>query len=81
MKNPIIAARLDPQSSRKLEQLAKATARPKSFLIAEAVRAYIKEQAWQIEAIEEGIRQADAGIFADDKEVKKVFAKWGVNAA
>jgi RHH-type rel operon transcriptional repressor/antitoxin RelB len=75
-----VSARLDARTIKKLEQLSKATSRSKSFLAAEAIQAYVEEQAWQIEAIEEGIRQADAGNFASGKEVKKAFAKWGVDA-
>jgi predicted transcriptional regulator len=37
------------------------------------------EHAWQIEVIETGIREADAGNFATDAETRSVFAKWGVD--
>lgn len=33
----------------------------------------------QIAAIQEGIREADAGNFATEAEVQAAFAKWGVN--
>jgi predicted transcriptional regulator len=39
----------------------------------------VKDQAWQIQAIQEGIKEAERGNFATDKEVKKAFKKWGVN--
>ena len=39
----------------------------------------VEEQAWQIGAIREGIKEADKGKFATDKEVRKTFKKWGVN--
>jgi len=44
------------------------------------VRRYVEEESWQIAAIEEGVRQADAGNFATENEVKAAFARWGVNA-
>lgn len=75
-----ISARVDEQTAKKLSLLAKATSRSKSFLVSQAVDAYIEEQIWQIEAIKEGIAQADQGNFASDDEVKKTFAKWGVHA-
>ena len=31
---------------------------------------------WHIEAIREGLREAEAGNFADDAEVDAVFEKW-----
>ena len=79
MGNANVTARLDTDTKEKLDLLAKSTARSKSFLIAEAVRAYVKEQAWQIDAIKEGVKQADAGKFASGDETRSTFAKWGVN--
>ena len=79
MKADTISARLDPETAKKLELLVKATARSKSYLVAEAIEAYVEEQAWQIGAIREGIKEADKCKFATDKEVRKTFKKWGVN--
>lgn len=77
---PNISARIDEQTAKKLAILAKDTSRSKSFLVSEAVQAYVENQVWQIEAIKEGINQADSDNFASDVEVKQAFAKWGVNA-
>lgn len=44
-----------------LEALAKSTQRSKSFLTTEALDAYLKENAWQVEAIKEAIAELDAG--------------------
>ena len=79
MGNANVTARLDPETKEKLDLLAKSTARSKSFLIAEAVRAYVKEQAWQIDAIKKGVEQADAGNFASNDEIRSSFGKWGVD--
>jgi predicted transcriptional regulator len=37
------------------------------------------EQARFHKAVEEGIAAADRGAFASDEEVRRVFAKWGVD--
>ena len=79
MKTNTVSARLDPATAKKLELLVKATARSRSFLVAEAIETYVEDQAWQIGAIKEGIREADRGEFATDKDVRKTFKKWGVN--
>jgi len=79
MKSATISAKLEPSVAKKLDLLAKATARSRSFLVAEAIESYVKDQAWQIQAIQQGIKEADMGHFATDKEVKKTFKKWGVN--
>ena len=79
MKSATVSAKLEPSVAKKLYLLAKATDRSRSFLVAEAIETYVKDQTWQIQAIQEAIKEADRGNFATDKEVKKAFKKWGVN--
>ena len=75
-----VTARIDTETHSRLEHLVKATDRSRSWLVADAIRRYVEEESWQIAAIEEGVRQANAGNFATDEEVKATFARWGVNA-
>jgi len=79
MRTSTVSAKLDPEVAKKLEMLVKATDRSKSYLVAEAIENYVEDQAWQIEAIKEGIKEADKGKFATERQVKKTFKKWGVN--
>jgi predicted transcriptional regulator len=60
-----------------LEDLAKATARTKSFVTLEALSTYLDAQSWQIQDIEAGLAEADRGEFATDAQVEAVFAKHG----
>ena len=46
-----VTARLDTDTQAQLEKLAAATSRSRSWLVAEAVRQYVAEQSWQVEAI------------------------------
>ncbi len=62
-----------------MDLLSKAMARSRSFLIGEAIKAYVEDQTWQIQAIKEGLKQANQGKFASDAKVRKTFAKFGVN--
>jgi predicted transcriptional regulator len=71
--------RLNSAIKKKLDRLARATGRTKSYLAAEAIETYVENEAWQIAAIKEGIKAADEGRFASDEEVRAAFAKWGVN--
>ena len=71
--------RLDPELKSRLDKLSAATHRSKSFLAAEAVRQFIEINEWQIEEVENAIREADAGDFASNQEIRTVFNKWGVN--
>jgi len=80
MRSATVSTKLEPSVAKKLDLLAKATDRSRSFLVAEAIETYVKDQAWQIQAIQKGIQEADKGSFATDKEVKKAFKKWGLNA-
>jgi RHH-type rel operon transcriptional repressor/antitoxin RelB len=79
MKSQTVSARLGPETAKKLELLVKATARSRSYLVAEAIETYLEDQAWQIEAIKEGIKEADKGKFAAEREVKRILKKWGLN--
>ena len=72
MSEPV-TLRLEPEVRKRLDKLAKATARSRASLAAEAVRQYIALNEWQIAAIQEGLREADAGQFIDHARLK---AKW-----
>ena len=74
-----VTTRIDEETQSRLDQLAKATDRSSSWLVADAIRRYVEEEGWQVAAIEEGVRQADAGDFATEDEVKAAFAEWGVD--
>lgn len=71
----VLTVRLDTETKNRLDELARSTRRSKSFLAAQAIEAYIEEEAWQIAEIEKAIVEADAGNFATPAEVKAVFGK------
>jgi predicted transcriptional regulator len=79
MKTASVSARLTPDTAKKIALLAKALNRSKSYLAAEAIEAYVNDQQWQIEAIVEGIKEADEGKFATERRMKKDLAKWGMD--
>ena len=60
-----------------IEELAKATARTKSFLVLDALTRYVQSESWQIRDIHEGIKETDASKFATNRQVKAVFDKYG----
>ena len=72
--------RLEPELKQRLDRLAEATQRSKSFLAAEALRDFVELNEWQIGEIKDAIKEADNGDFASDQSVKKALAKWGVDA-
>ena len=68
--------RLDDEIKDRLDELAKATHRTKSFLAAEAIQNYVVLNEWQIQEIQSAIKEADAGDFADEGDVNNIFNKW-----
>lgn len=69
--------RLPEDLYNQIEELARATARTKSYLTIDALSDYLQRESWQIRDIQEGIREADAGEFATEDQVEAVFAKRG----
>jgi RHH-type rel operon transcriptional repressor/antitoxin RelB len=75
-----MTVRLEDEVKDRLERLASATQRSKSFLAAEAIRAYIENNEWQIAEIHAALREADDGDFASEKDIGALRRKWKVNA-
>jgi predicted transcriptional regulator len=76
-----MTVRIDDDVKDRLDVLAEATQRSKSFLAAEAIREYVEINEWQIHETRAALAEADAGDFAGDKEVRALARKWKVNAA
>jgi len=68
--------RVDRKTKNRLEKLAKAMERTKSYVAAEAIRAFVDLNEWQIAEIKTALKEADAGDFASEKEVQAVMRKW-----
>ena len=75
-----MTVRLEDDVKDRLNVLAEATHRSKSFLAAEAIRAYVENNEWQVGEIQAALKEADAGDFASDKDVTALAKKWKVNA-
>lgn len=73
--------RLEPAIKDRLEQLAEATHRSKSYLAAAAIEEYINLNEWQIKEINAAIQEADLGDFASQAEVDALAKKWSVHAS
>ncbi len=74
MSEPV-ALRLDADTRKRLDQLAKTTDRSRSALAAEAIRQFLEINEWQIAAIRKGVQQADARQFIDHAKLKKKWEK------
>lgn len=76
-KTTQVSARLNPTLNDELTTLAIALDRPKSWVIEQAVREYVAVQSWQLHAIEEGLRAADAGQTVSHEDVAAWVRSWG----
>jgi len=76
MEKHTVSFRLDSQKIAALDSLAEAMDRDRTYLLNEAVAAYLDVQSWQMEQIRKSIRQADAGNLLPHSKVKKMAQSW-----
>lgn len=75
MKKKTMTVRLEATKKKALDAIASALDRDRSYVVNEAISQYLDLHRWQIEHIEEGLRQAKAGKFASDAEVAAMFKR------
>ena len=75
MDKQTISFRLDAGKVSTLDALARNLDRDRSYLLNEAVTAYLDVQQWHLDQIRAGIRQADAGKLIEHAEIRKTFRK------
>jgi len=64
--------RIEPEVRSALDALAAAADRDRTWIVNQALTAYIETQRWQLEHIRQGLREADAGKFASARTVQRV---------
>ena len=72
-----ISLRVDTAKVKRLERLAAATDRPRSWHLERALDAYLETQAWQIAHIEQGVGDAEAGRAVPHQRVRDWLESWG----
>ena len=75
MDKDTISFRLDARKRRALDVIARAQDRDRSYVLNQAIDAYLDVYQWQIEHIQRGFREADAGEFATEAEVAAAFSR------
>lgn len=73
----LISFRADEETNELLDQLVKATDRPKTWHIKEALRKYLDLHAWQIEEIRKGFEDVESGRLIDSNDVDQWISSWG----
>lgn len=75
MSKENITFRIDSDKKATLDAIAAGINRDRSYVLNEAIEAYLEMHQWQFEEIKKGIIEADAGDFASDEEVKATFTR------
>jgi predicted transcriptional regulator len=75
MSRETITFRLESEKREALDAVASALDRDRSYIINEAIEAYLDVHRWQLDHLREGLRQANAGEFATEAEMKATFSR------
>ena len=73
------SVRLPEELRREVDEFAKATKRSRSFVVKEAIEAFIDDRRAYLEAIDEAIKEADKGVFISGEAVDQWLASWGTD--
>lgn len=76
MDKHTVSFRLDADKVDALDSLAEALDRDRTYLLNEAVAAYLDAQRWQVEQIHESLHQAGAGDLLAHSKVKRMARNW-----
>jgi RHH-type rel operon transcriptional repressor/antitoxin RelB len=72
-----LSVRIDTDTKKRLEELAKRARRSKSFLAAEAITAFVEAESWQLDEIQTGLDELNAGHGVPHKDVANWLRSWG----
>jgi predicted transcriptional regulator len=76
-KSEEFSIRLPNKLLREIDEVAASSNRSRNWVIKQAVVAYLQEQQAYFAAIEEGLAEADKGIFISGEKVMEWLASWG----
>jgi len=77
----LISVRVPKDVAKRLADLAEATERSKSYVAGQAIEEFLSLQEWQIKAIRQGVREANAGELLPHSEAAKKLRSWGRRGA
>ena len=72
-----LSVRINTDTKKQLEALAKRARRSKSFLAAEAIAAFVEAESWQLDEIQTGLTELDEGRGVPHKKVSTWLRSWG----
>ncbi len=72
-----LSVRIDSETKKRLDALAKRSKRSKSFLAAEAIAVYVESEEWQLGELQAGIAELDSGLGVSHEKVSTWLKSWG----
>ena len=72
-----LSVRIDADTKKRLETLAKRARRSKSFLAAEAIAVFVEAESWQLDETLAGLKELEEGRGVAHKEVSTWLRSWG----
>lgn len=69
--------RLEEELLEKIDAMALKLTRPRSWVVAEALKRYVEAEEWFHEAVAEGVKEADAGRVVGNEAVRGWVESWG----
>ena len=72
-----LSVRIDTDTKKRLEALAKRARRSKSFLAAEAIAAFVEAESWQLDEVQAGMKELDGGRGVPHDDVANWLCSWG----
>jgi predicted transcriptional regulator len=73
MAKETMSIRVRPEVRDALDSVAAAEDRDRTWVVNEALTAYLETRRWQIEHIQQGLREAEAGRFVSAGTAKKTI--------
>ena len=75
MARETMTVRIQPQVRKALDGIAASLDRDRTYVVNQALEAYIDVHQWQIDHIRQGLHEANAGKFATEAEVNRTIAR------
>jgi len=71
MAREIMTVRVEPGMRKALDGIAAALDRDRTYVVNQALEAFVEVHQWHVDHIRQGVREADAGEFVSEAEVKR----------
>ena len=75
MRQKTLIVHIDAETREGLDAIATTLDRDRSYVVKQALSAYLETHRWQVQHIRNGLRQAQAGRFVKPAEAQRTFAR------